>query len=220
MGTWDLYHTRGELGPKVNCLDTDGVTVRLSYTWTDVAAGSVFELDKVAPVMTEFFELQETIRVGLDGHKIVETGGYYYRAKLEFPLLSKAVGGQLAAVLNHCARGGHYRVRFYPHSDNTDVSFVCHVKGNVDDFKVEGRPFAGGHAAALEVIGLEPFKEIPWPVSRALKFMDKTAWGSYSSAEKVNVFMADKGAWGSYSTTEKENELGYLTETSELVIFD
>ncbi len=59
MGSWDLYHTRGELGPKVDCLDQDGETVVLSYTWTDVAAGSLFELEHVAPVMTEFFELEE-----------------------------------------------------------------------------------------------------------------------------------------------------------------
>ena len=26
MGSWDLYHTRGELGPKVDCLDKDGQT--------------------------------------------------------------------------------------------------------------------------------------------------------------------------------------------------
>jgi len=220
MGSWDLYHTRGELGPKVDCLAQDGVTVVLSYTWTDVAAGSLFELEHVAPVMSEFFELEEKIRLGVDGHKIVETGGYYYRAKLEFPLLSKAVGGEVCAVLNHCARGGLFKAKFYPHSDNTDISFLCHVKGNVDDFKVDGRPFAGGHAAVLEAIGLEPFKSIPWPVERGLKFMDKSTWGSYAEAEKVNVFMADKGAWGSYSTTEKETELGYLTETSELVVFD
>ena len=219
MGSWDLYHTRGELGPKVDCLDTDGQTVVLSYTWTDVATGSLFELDKVAPVMTEFFELEEAVRVGIDGHKIVETGGYYYRAKLEFPLLSKAVGGEVCAVLNHCAQGGHYRVKFYPHSDNTDVHFLCHVKGNVDDFKVDGRPFAGGHAAALEAIGLEPFKSIPWPVTRSLKFMAKAQWGSYAGAEKVNCFMGDKGSWGSYSTSEKESTLGYLTDTSEEIFF-
>jgi len=220
VGNWDLYHTRGELGPRVDCLDTDGETVRLSYTWTDVAGASQFELDNVAPVMTEFFELEEKIRVGLNGRKIIETGGYYYRAKLEFPLVSKTVGGQVAAVLNHCGRGGHYQVRFYPHSDNTDISFLCHVKGNVEDFKVDGRPFAGGHSAAVEVIGIEPFAEIPWPVSRALKFMDKTMWGSYAAAEKVNVYMGDKSAWGIYSTTERESVLGYLTDTAELVIFD
>jgi len=220
MGSWDLYHTRGELGPKVDCLDKDGETVVLSYTWTDVAAGSLFELEHVAPVMTEYFELEETIRVGIDGHKIVETGGYYYRAKLEFPLLSKAVGGEVCAVLNHCARGGHYKVKFYPHSDNADIHFICHVKGNVDDFKVDGRPFAGGHAAALEVIGLEPFKSIPWPVTRSLKFMAKAQWDTYSGAEKVNCFMADGGWWGSYSTTEKESKLGYLTDTEKLVVMD
>jgi hypothetical protein len=217
MGSWDLYHTRGELGPKVECLDADGQTVRLSYTWTDVAAGSLFELEHVAPVMTEYFELEETIRVGIDGHKIVETGGYYYRAKLEFPLLSKAVGGEVCAVLNHCAQGGHYRVKFYPHSDNTDVHFLCHVKGNVDDFKVDGRPFAGGHAAVLEVIGLEPFRNIPWPVTRVLKFMAKAQWDTYSGAEKVNCCLGDEDVWGTYTTTEKESVLGYQIGTSETV---
>jgi hypothetical protein len=220
MGSWDLYHTRGELGPKVDCLDKDGQTVLLSYTWTDVAAGSLFELEHVAPVMSEFFELEEKIRLGIDGHKIVETGGYYYRARLEFPLLSKAVGGEVCAVLNHCARGGMFKVKFYPHSDNDDIFFVCHVKGCVDDFKVDGRPFAGGHAAALEVIGLAPFKSIPWPVDRGLKFMDKSLWGSYSGAEKVNCAMADGSSWGSFSTSEKESTLGYLTDTSEELIFD
>jgi hypothetical protein len=219
VGSWDLYHTRGELGPRVDCLDKDGETVRLSYTWTDVAAGSLFEFDNVAPVMTEYFELEEVVRVGIDGHKIVETGGYYYRAKLEFPLLSKAVGGEVCAVLNHCAQGGHYKVKFFPHSDNEDIFFLCHVKGNVDDFKVDGRPFAGGHAAALEAIGLEPFKSIPWPVTRSLKFMAKAQWGSYAGAEKVNCFMGDKGSWGSYSTSEKESKLGYLTDTTEEIFF-
>jgi hypothetical protein len=219
MGSWDLYHTRGELGPKVDCLAQDGVTVVLSYTWTDVAAGSLFELEHVAPVMTEFFELEEKIRLGVDGHKIVETGGYYYRAKVEFPLLSKAVGGEVCAVLNHCARGGLFKAKFYPHSDNTDVHFVCHVKGSVDDFKVDGRPFAGGHAGALEIIGLEPFKSIPWPVERGLKFMDKSLWGSYSGAEKVNCALAEKGSWGSFSSSEKESTLGYQTDT-EVCTFD
>ena len=220
MGSWDLYHTRGESGPRVDCLAQWGETVTLSYTWTDVAAGSLFELEHVAPVMTEFFELEEKIRLGVDGHKIVETGGYYYRAKIEFPLLSKAVGGEVCAVLNHCARGGLFKAKFYPHSDNTDVHFVCHVKGSVDDFKVDGRPFAGGHAAVLEAIGLEPFKSIPWPVERGLKFMDKSLWGSYSGAEKVNCAMADGSSWGSFSTSEKESTLGYLTDTSEELIFD
>ncbi len=127
------------------------------------------------------------------------------------------MGGDVCAVLPHCARGGLFQVRFCPHSDTPALHFICHVKGSVDDFKVDGRPFAGGHAAALEVIGLAPFKSIPWPVTRGLKFMDKSQWGSYSGAEKVNCVMADKGSWGSFSTSEKESTLGYLTDTEECV---
>ena len=49
--------------------------------------------------------------------------------------------------------------------------------------------------------------------------MDKSLWGSYSGAEKVNCALAEKGSWGSFSTSEKESTLGYQTDT-EVCIFD
>jgi hypothetical protein len=170
--------------------------------------------------MRESFPLDEKIRTGLDGEKIVEVGGYYYHAVLEFKALDKPGAGQVQSVLNHCAKGGMYKVKFYPHSDNTDISFLCHLKGHVGDLDVKGRPFAGGHSARVEVIGLERFKEVPWPVSRGIKFMAVGSWGAYSAAEKLNSQMGDISGYGAYSTAEKEDTLGYQTDTSSVVEFD
>jgi hypothetical protein len=219
MGTYDTYHVRGESGPKVECLDTSG-SVDLTYTWTTVAAAALWPHDNVAPVLREAFELEEVIRTGLDGDRIVETGGFYYRATLEFPLLDKAYAGQVQTVINHCAKSGKHKVNFYPHSDNTDIYFVCTVKGQVSDVDIKGYPFAGGHSANLEIIGLEPYPEVPWPITRGMKFMDKGSWGAYSAAELDNVTFGDKSGWSGYSTAEKEGVLGYMSDTSKPVEID
>lgn len=219
MAYWSSYHSRGEAGPRADCLDTSG-SVTLSYTWTDVCNGALYDHDNIAPVMREGFELAEETRMGIDGHKYVETGGFFYRAGLEFSWISKTTGGQITAVLNHCGKSGLHKVNFYPHSDNTDIYFVCRITGEVTDANMHGRPVAQGHDARLKIEGLEPFAEIPWPISRALKFMARGSWGSYSTAEKANSQMADKTAWATYTTTEKEDTIGYLTDTSQPVEMD
>lgn len=217
MAFWTAYHARGEAGPKVELLGSDGSTVVKDYTWTDVAANALISSDNVAPVLRDGFELDEVTRIGLDGDKIVQVGGFYYRATLEMTLVDKATAGEITATLNHCAKGGHFKVKFYPHSDNTSVYFIARIKGSVGDLDVKGNPFAGGHSARLIVEGLESFEKIPWPITSGMKYMAKGSWGAYTAGEKQNTLMGSKGSWGAFSSAEKTNTLGYEASSSEAV---
>jgi hypothetical protein len=220
MPYWTSYHARGEAGPRVDTLGADGVTVIKAYTWTDIAAAALLDSDNVAPVMREGFELDEVVRVALDGEKMVQVGGFYYRAVLEIQNVDKATAGEMAAVVNHCGKGGHFKVNFYPHSDNTDIYFVARVKGSISDLDVKGRPFAGGHSANLVVEGLEPFEKIPWPIGKGMKFMAKGSWAVYSAEEKGNTLMGSRANWGTFSAAEKSDTLGYEASSSEVVEID
>jgi len=220
MAFWTSYHARGEAGPRVDLLAADAVTVIISYTWTDIAAAALVSSDNVAPSMRQGFELDEVTRTGLDGEKIVQVGGYYYRATLEAPVVDKTTAGEITAVLNHCAQGGHFKVKFYPHSDNTNVHFIARIKGSVGDLDVKGNPFAGGHSAHLNVVGLEPFPKIPWPISVGFIVAKQGEWASYTAEEKENMMVAKQGEWSSYDTTEKNTNLGYTVGENEVYVFD
>lgn len=220
MAFWTTYHAPGEAGPRVDLLASDGTTVIVSYTWTDIAAAALTSSDNVAPVMRAGFELDEVTRVGLDGEKIVQVGGYYYRAALEARVVDKATAGEMTAVLNHCAKGGHFKVNFYPHSDNTNIYFKARIGGSIGDMNVKDNPFAGGHSANLMVKGLEPFAQIPWPISVGFIVAKRGEWGNYTAGEKEHMMVAKAGEWSSYDTTEKNTNLGYNVAENEIYTFD
>jgi hypothetical protein len=205
MAYWTSWIHGGESYPKVELLDSDGTTIvdTLTLNFTDVKHGI-----SIGPERDEKIPEEKSVDIAISKTTIEKWSGYRFYGNYSWKWISKTDYEMIQAIINH-----RYKVKWYPHQDNTSIWFICSILPESEAYGLEGGT-TPVHRGYLALMGSESLSQVPVPMTR-MHVCKAGDYAAMTTLEKTACLHILKHAdWIAGTHTDAEALVGHISRGS------